>query len=98
MCSRIFNEAKLARWERRNANYERIKELQFKVHVTVHENEQDDEGEKTILWVPVHALMSIEGMDYETLTDMIDDYTTEAEEARTEALSGFEPTGSVGSP
>ena len=91
---RRFNESKLVRWERRNADYTRVKSFEYKVHVTVHENEKrnDIEGEKTILWAPLEILMGIAGLDYDELKEMIDDFETEIEAERDEALAGFEPT------
>lgn len=89
---RRFNESKLVRWERRNADYTRVKSFEYKVHVTVHENENDIEGEKTILWAPLEILMGIAGLDYDELKEMIDDFETEIEAERDEALAGFEPT------
>ena len=58
---RRFNESKLVRWERRNADYTRVKSFEYKVHVTVHENENDIEGEKTIVWAPLEILTGITG-------------------------------------
>ena len=90
---RRFNESKLVCWERRNADYTRVKSFEYKVHVTVHENENDIEGEKTIVWAPLEILMSIEGLDYEDIKEMIEDFETDIEAERDEALAGFEPTG-----
>ena len=90
---RRFNESKLVRWERRNADYTRVKSFEYKVHVTVRENENDIEGEKTIVWAPLEILMSIEGLDYEDLKEMIENFETEIEAERDEALAVFEPTG-----
>tara|TARA_B110000046_G_C12898793_1_gene357605 strand:+ start:691 stop:906 length:216 start_codon:yes stop_codon:yes gene_type:complete len=69
-----------------------VKSFEYKVHVTVHENENDIEGEKTILWAPLEILMGIAGLDYDELKEMIDDFETEIEAERDEALAGFEPT------
>ena len=92
---RRFNESKLVRWERRNADYTRVKAFEYKVHVTVHENEDDIEGEKTIVWAPLAVLMDIQGLYYEELKEMIDDFEAEIEAERDEALAGFEPTGTA---
>ena len=64
------------------------------MHVTVHENENDIEGEKTIVWASMEILMSFEGLDYADIKEMIDDFETEMEAERNEALAGFEPAGS----
>ena len=68
---RRFNKNKLVRWERRNADYSRVKAFEYKVHVTVHENEDDKEGEKTIVWAPLEILMGIKGLDYDAVKEMI---------------------------
>ena len=72
-----------------------MKSFEYKVHVTVHENENDIEGEKTIVWAPLEILTSIEGLDYEDIKEMIENFETEIEAERDEALAGFEPTGQV---
>ena len=82
------------RWERRNADYSRVKSFEYKVHVTVHENENDMEGEKTIVWASMEIVMGIEGLDYADIKEMIDDFETEMEAERDEALAGFKPAGS----
>jgi hypothetical protein len=69
-----------------------VKSFEYKVHVTVHENENDIEGEKTIVWAPLEILTGITGLDYDALKEMIDDFETEIEAERDEALAGFEPT------
>jgi hypothetical protein len=71
-----------------------VKAFEYKVHVTVHENEDDKEGEKTIVWAPLEILMGIKGLDYDAVKEMIDDFETEMEAERDEALAGFEPVGS----
>ena len=49
------------------------------MHVTVHENENDIKGKKTIVWAPLEILMSMEGLDYEDIKEMIEDFETEIE-------------------
>ena len=46
---REFDASQLHRWEKRNLNIERVREFEFEVHCKVHENDEDNEGEKTVI-------------------------------------------------
>ena len=85
-----FDETRLERWERRNANFERVAEMQFLVHCKLNENEMDEEGEKTFLWLTVPEMFNVAGVDREFFDDMFEDFVKKRDDRRNDALSGFE--------
>ena len=85
-----FDEERLERWERRNADAERVIEHQFLVHCEVQENEKDEEGEKTLLWLTVPEVFRVRGMDRDTFDGMFEKFQGLREQRRNDALSGFE--------
>ena len=87
---RQFDEDLMERWERRNADIDRVVEHQFLVHCEVNENEKDKEGEKTLLWLTVPELFNVPGMDRESFDDMFETFEKVREERRNDALNGFE--------
>ena len=87
-----FDEERLERWERRNADPERVIDHQFLVHCEVQENEKDEEGEKTLIWLNVSEIFSVRGMDRETynIRRHVRDLEAAREQRRNDALSGLE--------
>ena len=86
---REFDALQLHRWEKRNLNIERVREFEFEVHCKVHENDEDDEGEKTVIWLTPEDIKMAAGMDGERLKAMVDDFIGEESDrvrARTDAM------------
>ena len=85
-----FDEERLERWERRNADAERVIEHQFLVHCEVQENEKDEEGEKTLLWLNVSEIFGVRGVDRDKFDGMFETFEEARQQRRNDALSGFE--------
>ena len=85
-----FDEERLERWERRNADPQRVLDHQFLVHCEVQENEKDEEGEKTLLWLNVTEMFAVHGMDRDTFDEMFQNFHDERDQRRNEALGGYE--------
>ena len=86
---REFDASQLHRWEKRNLNIERVREFEFEVHCKVHENDDDDEGEKTVIWLTPEDIKAAAGMDGERLKALVDDFIGEESDrvrARTDAM------------
>lgn len=88
---RQFNDSKLERWERRNADAERVLEHEFLVHATVHENDKDKEGEKVLVWLTPADIFRVRGMEAD-FHQMFNDMAQEREERRVAALQPFTET------
>jgi len=86
---REFDLSQLERWECRNANTERVNSFEVLVHCKIHVNDKDKKGEDTLLWMPVPAIMLVEGMTRSELDNMFEVFDEERTDARVEALRGF---------
>ena len=63
---------------------------QFLVHCEVQENEKDEEGEKTLLWLNVSEIFGVRGVDRDKFDGMFETFEEARQQRRNDALSGFE--------
>ena len=79
----------MERWERRNANFERVFNFEMLVHCKVHENERDEKGEDTLIWMTMPTLMEVPGIARDTVDIMFREFDDARTDARCDALAPF---------
>ena len=80
----------MERWERRNANFERVFNFEMLVHCKVHENEKDEKGEDNLIWMTMPTLMEVPGVDRDEVDKMFQEFDDARTDARCTALEPFD--------